>query len=117
MSGPALLYHYTCDHGYDGIAEAGWWLQVNPLAIFPLIWLTDMDEPDSDALGLTSRILDCDRTQHRLIVRNDPQIYPWIQWCRLKRTPRHVRDFLELAEGARPLRWWVTPDPIKCEPP
>jgi hypothetical protein len=111
---PTVLYHYTCDHGYDQISRSDWWLEANPLAVFPLIWLTDLDQPDRDALGLTSHILDCDRTEHRLTVQNDGHVYHWTQWCRLKAIPRHQRDAIELADGAQPMRWWVTPDPIRC---
>ena len=64
MSTPTL-YHYTCDHARQLIGMRG---KLKPhqhplLSKWrPLVWLTDLEEPDAGALGLTSLMLDCDRT-------------------------------------------------------
>lgn len=57
-----MMYHYTCDHGYEGILRDG---EVRPNPHTKVSWFTDLPTPDVSALGLTSHILDCDRTTHR----------------------------------------------------
>jgi len=109
------LYHYTCDHGMTGIQQSDMWLKPNPAALWRLVWLTDLDVPDRDALGLTSHLLDCDRTRHRLRIKKDTAISWWPHWCRAEGITRAQRDGLELAPGARPRHWYVTPWPIRAE--
>lgn len=84
------------------------WLRPGPSG---LVWLTDLDQPDRQALGLTSFILDCDRTEHRFVLPGDSG-ERWVDWCRRVRLPRARRDLLEMADGAQPLRWWVSERPI-----
>ena len=67
------LYYYTCDHGRQLIGMRG---KLKPhqhplLSEWrPLVWLTDLKEPDAGALGLTSLMLDCDRTAWRYRIRD-----------------------------------------------
>ena len=69
MSAPTL-YHYTCDHGRQLIGMRGK-LKPNrhPWLTRPLLWLTDLDHANIQALGLTSLTLDCDRTAWRYRIR------------------------------------------------
>lgn len=100
------LYHYTCSHAAPLIERDGY-LKPHPqvlLANLPLIWFTDMDQPDRAALGLTSHTLRCDRTEHRVIV--DTDAYRWPKFAR--GLPMWVRQRLEFAPGVLPMHWWVS---------
>jgi len=41
------------------------------------LWLTDMATPDRDALGLTMKVLDCDRTRYRYRATNNGGVVAW----------------------------------------
>lgn len=105
------LWHYTCDHGRAALGTTGVLLP-NAAApgLPPLVWATDMPAAnDPEALGLTSVILDCDRTAHRYAI-TDPAGFT--RWGRVRsHYPDWARDALELADGAQPARWWVSPTP------
>lgn len=101
------LYHYTCAHSAPGIAKDRW-LRPNPHPLMPgagpLVHLTDLDQPNRHGLGLTSRILRCDRTQFRVTVVTADAVH----WPVFARTiPRSVREELEGVPGALPMHWWV----------
>lgn len=105
------LYHYTCAHAAEHIRRERW-LQgnVHPLMpeAGPLIHLTDLDTPMRSALGLTSNILLCDRTEYRVTVSTSEAVH----WPVFARTiPRHVRHELEDAPGAMPMHWYVVQGP------
>lgn len=117
------LFHYTCQHGRDSIGRAGMLLPARMLrrnpgvivspeawAVSSLVWATDMPEPDAEALGLTMRTIGCDRTQYRYLIA-DPSLM--LRWGRV-RSSWHpaTRDRLELADGAQPVRWWVSREPV-----
>lgn len=104
------LYHYTCKHCAPRIAADGY-LIPNALHAPPLIWLTSMRDPNRDALGLTSYLLDCDRMKFRFTVDTDDAM-TWAEW-RLGH-PEYLAwaTELELAEGARPGLWWVAEQPL-----
>ena len=103
------LYHFTCDHGAEGIRESGD-IQIHR-APFPrapaVLWLTDLDVPNRDGLGLTSRILTCDRTAHRFEVKHPHGVFHWNE-AKLKYFPREQIEALEAAPGAMPMHWWVS---------
>lgn len=107
------LYHYTCEHGQTKIL-------IDHSTLRPMtdgfLWLTDLDYPFRDALGLTSRILKCDRTQYRFdvdMVELDPTVV--MPWVRLRREfEPHVVEALETAEGAMPMHWFLAVEPIKA---
>lgn len=108
-----LLWHYTCRHGHDAIR--GW---LHP-GTDGMIWLTDLDAPIRDALGLTMHLTNCDRTEYRYAVLDTSEVVPW--WL-ARKLPDVVeparREALETARGAMPMHWWVaaTPVPVTYAP-
>lgn len=108
------LYHYTCEHAALDIGERG---TLRPH--LGLIWLTDLDVPMRDALGLTSNTLACDRTAFRYRVLDDTPCMWWIGWSRLRQESwRPWVAELEAAPGVRPVHWWVStaPVPVVADP-
>jgi hypothetical protein len=110
-----VLYHYTCGHNAPDIRKQG--------RIIPGIrlhgqnvggarfaWFTDLAPPvPREAIGLTSLILKCDRTECVFTVDcNAPGIRRWVD---VRRLHRDLWD-LELAEGAAPMHWFVSQEPI-----
>lgn len=109
-----ILYHYTCDHGAAGIRATGEIRPLqHPLLHAPLVWLTDLDPPIPAALGLTSLILHCDRTEHSFAVETDSAVW-WPRYAR--RVPRDAREALESAPGVMPAHWWVSEEPLRLQP-
>jgi hypothetical protein len=112
---PTTLYHYTClDHGAPGISVDR---VLRPNAHFllekPLVWLTDLNIPDTWVLGLTNVNLCCDRTAVQVVVRTDTHrgamgIEPW--WCYARHTTRMARELIE--DVGLPAHWWVTEQPV-----
>lgn len=107
------LYHFTCSHRARLIAQDR---QLIPHAHpyldgRPLVWLTDLDElrpGDAVALGLTSTMLHCDRTEWRCQVDADDAL-PWDAWWRGRVDPVTVSA---LTFGRRPAHWWVAEVPV-----
>lgn len=82
---------------------------LEPLSPMGLLWLTDLDAPYREGLGLTSTILDCDRTEFRLELLDPSSVRRWVDVR---------RDYpelwaLELAPHAMPMHWYVSrcPEP------
>lgn len=104
------LYHYTCSHGRDAIGEMGVLIpNRHPFLKRSFVWLTDMEVPDRDALGLTSTILSCDRLEYsyEVIEESIKQCMPFSRFKKLSNTV--VED---LARYAQPSHWWVSTRPI-----
>jgi hypothetical protein len=79
---PCDLWHYTCRHAAQRIGRRG---DLEPHAQPALegrvvLWATDLAEPDRDALGLTSTILPCDRTEVRYRILEPDAFEPWTAW-------------------------------------
>lgn len=112
------LFHYTCDHGAAAVERDGL-VVPSPLrspASTPsgvdgaaLVWLTDRATPSADALGLTSLIVDCDRTRWRVSV-HAPAAVPWLEWADRHRV-RALYRMLLTARGGEWRRWWVSEEP------
>lgn len=113
------LFHYTCQHSMLGISST---LILRPFGAPrcpQVVWMTDLPEPDRDALGLTSTILACDRTEYRYRVTDTSDVRAWHA---VRRSfPIGWRLVLESAPGANPDHWWlsfrpvpVIPDPIRA---
>lgn len=103
------LYHYCCSHSAEGIRADGT-LKPNPHPWLPvpLVWLTDLDQPARDALGLTSATLPCDRTEYRVTV--DVAAERWTSLAR--RIGKETREAFESTPGVLPMHWWVSHAPV-----
>ena len=119
------LWHYTCSHSYARIGANGrlvpaWDLYTEqqqrqlPADLQPItkfVWLTDLDTPIADALGLTREHIRCDRTRFRYRVQDDRAWITRYAAVRRSLTPE-VRTALETAPGAMPMHWWVAREPV-----
>ena len=119
------LYHFTCACSVKRINQQGGVLRpIVPWATLDkalgrdgptglagaptVLWLTDMDVPNVQALGLSSTMLRCDRTEYRYVVETGPRdpVMPWWLYAKVlyQASPRwlswmqHERD---------PKRWYV----------
>lgn len=105
------LYHFTCEHSYRSILAEQ---VVRPSGVKTLAgrfaWFTDLPACEPDILGLTSRILTCNRMEHRFTV--DPEhIRPWMSE-RLD-LPWHLVQMLEDVPGVMPRHWYVATEPVR----
>lgn len=107
------LWHFTCMHGFAGLGAHGT-LQPSPHcfipALGPIVWLTEDPDPDRDAVGLTSTILDCDRLQFRYRVLSASRAIPWAAVRHL--VPLDVLRDLE--SFGKPETWWISRAPIRA---
>lgn len=118
------LYHYTCAHTYQTLGFGG---EVSPLRFWnydaaarlpkdfewmaDLVWFTDLTPPIPEALGLTRRLLSCDRTEHRYRVSNGYGILPWVHVARHSGASRAQLE--DLHNGAvLPAHWFVARKPV-----
>ena len=105
------LWHYTCDHGHDGIGERGMLLPNLHIQLnVRLSWLTDMAEPERLALGLTNQFTGCDRTRFRYRLERSGHVMPWGMWAALNHPDETLREDLE--RYGNPDRWWVGMTPL-----
>lgn len=109
------LYHYTCAHSINGIRKVGSLMpNRHPLlGGMELVWLTDLDHPDVNGLGLTSHHITCRRTEYRIVVDVEPglHVFHWPAFAReLLRHDRYRAGVHELnaADGALPMHWWIS---------
>jgi hypothetical protein len=118
-----LLYHYSCSHVAAAIARSGVlkpgtaWRHYDARLLThgepmsglwrapAVIWLTDLATPDPEALGLTSRTLDCDRTEYRYTVQRADDMMPWLQFAEWHRA--NSAWLRVLHDGRQPDRWFV----------
>ena len=112
------LYHFTCDHGHDGLGTNGT-LQPQPHPLLPqlsaLTWMTTDPNPTRDDCGLTSTMLDCDRMEYRYRVTDRRHCIPWARLRQLA-----TSDVLAILESyGKPDTWWVarTPIPVVLDQP
>jgi hypothetical protein len=109
-----ILYHFTCRHAAERIEVDG---DLKPhtqvqLDGRELVWLTDLDSPTREQLGLTSFILHCDRMEYRATVDCDAQ--PWPEYLReALRDVRLAARQLVVVAGVLPMHWYVTAEPTK----
>jgi hypothetical protein len=128
------LYHFTCDHAHLLLGKTGTLLpgcllngpdprhqhrHVEVPFQTSLVWATDLRYPNRDALGLTSYLLQCDRTAHRYRLLHDDEtgMVPWTD-VRRQMFTRGLGDVvydLEEAPGVRPRHWWVSSRPVAVE--
>jgi hypothetical protein len=103
------LYHYTCIHGFRAIvrsADENGYVWLEPQG-GRFLWLTDLEYPFRDALGLTSHLLTCDRTEFRFQVLQPEGVERWVRVRRHYPTMQH----LERSPGAAPMHWWISDHP------
>lgn len=127
VAGRPTLYHYTCVHSRRQIGDAGILKPAGSLIDAELdgspesmaarfVWLTDLRTPVRDALGLTSVLLKCDRTQYRYRVGDHETALPWIEVRRMAIAKGFGPQVEALESGdARPRHWWVSPWPVAVE--
>lgn len=121
------LWHYTCDHAHLRIGAQGTLFPARMLMAadvdpaWPahtwqahLVWATDMERPNRDALGLTMRAVRCDRTTHRYRIDEHLQWWPKFRRRLLALHLDDDVDALESTPGARPAHWYVSPIPVPC---
>jgi hypothetical protein len=115
------LYHYTCSHGHAALGEGHAFVKSiaqlkGPMGVRywtgEFAWFTDMATPERDALGLTSRVLTCDRTRHRYRITDDRSVFRWLHPMIRSGLDREWIDELESAPGARPRHWFVAVRPV-----
>lgn len=123
------LYHFTCDHGAQGIRERGMVLPVamvvqdaSALDQVPATmrwatnysWWTNISEPEYNWLGLQSVHLFCDRMANCFRAKVAPGYAQW--WPVVLRELRlDYARMLSLTPGARPATWWVCRGPVHVE--
>jgi len=105
------LYHFTCDHGHEGITKTRILLpNAHPmmLNLGAILWLTDLSEPPSkESVGLTNSWTTCDRLAYRYIVHCKAAVH----WSEVRaRAPKDVVATLE-AFG-QPEHWWIIRRPV-----
>ena len=121
------LFHYTCYHHHRFIgsllqpaarlmdARTRKKLMEYPLAArmaAQVVWLTEMPAVvwlNRTALGLTTELAKCDRTQYRYRATGG-YLVPWraarLHW------PESVVAELEKVPGSRPSTWWLSAAPV-----
>lgn len=104
------LWHFTCEHGYQGIGRRGL-LRPNKHVLIPdlapVVWLTADAAPSRDDVGLTSSYLTCDRMAYRYrVTAPDAVRYEDIT----DRIPADVR--VDLESYGQPESWWLSFDPV-----
>ena len=76
----------------------------------PVIWLTTESDPERDAVGLTSSMLECDRMQYRYRVEPKPSCVRWVDVR--DRAPSRVVRALE--SFGSPETWVVSRLPLRA---
>lgn len=107
---PDVLYHLTCaEHGHPGILGTG----VLRPGSDGLVWMTDLDTPIRDALGLVRPGVTCDKGAVRYRVDDTTHAVPWLAFR--KDLPREVVALLEAVPGAMPRHWFVSWVPMEAK--
>lgn len=105
MPDTPTLFHFTCDHGRAALEDSGLLRpNMHPLIGIALVWLTDLDAPFAEPLGLTSHMLQCDRTSHRYQVTDASSCMPWLRY--------EYRDPVLEPVWTMPRHWWVSESPV-----
>lgn len=124
-----VLYHYTCDHAHRKLGNRGRLLVPREVGnihggqlarqegifaeLYGFTWLTDLDYPHREVLGLTNNFAVCDRTRHRYRALGPVAATPWTA-ARRSVNSRLVA-VLESAPAVMPMHWWVTSEPVEVE--
>jgi hypothetical protein len=110
-----ILYHFTCRHAAERIEVDG---DLKPhtqvqLDGRELVWLTDLESPRREQLGLTSFTLRCDRMEYRATV--DCEAQPWPEYLRGASGDVRLaaRSLIAGVADVLPMHWYVTAEPVK----
>jgi hypothetical protein len=105
------LYHFTCDHGRDGIVRDGV-VKPNrhPYLGLAVAWFTDLADPTADEVGLTSATLRCDRLAYRFEIVDLAKAHPWLGSVEQSVTP--IQYQADLHRFSTPRHWWVSRQPV-----
>jgi hypothetical protein len=111
------LYHYTCYHRMQKIEAGGGVLMPQPGPIVKILWATDLEVPNREAIGLTGYTHACDRGEFRYRILEERNFDQWVTVRR--KLPTSWVEMLESAPGAMPMHWWIgaTPTPAILDPP
>lgn len=107
------LYHFTCAHARRDIGTGPRCLLVphpHPLLGCKVLWLTSLDAPDPDEVGLTQSFIRCDRREFRYEVLDLAHCRTWYDSAERDAAPGDVRRALELY--GRPDTWWISDVPV-----
>jgi len=107
------LWHYTCKHAAarirrKGIVLPGRLLVPENAYMWPVSWWTTMDEPDREALGLTSIALSCDRTEYRFQPRKGELVVPYLSVADDPRLAASLIPARLITALGDPEVWWVS---------
>jgi hypothetical protein len=106
------LWHYTCGHSLARMTFDAYGVTIlEPNAAHGLLWVTDLETPYREALGLTSHMLQCDRTRYRLQLIEPSGVRAWTE---VRRDYRHLWE-LEQAPGVMPRHWYVSTSPERAK--
>lgn len=110
---PAVLWHYTDEKfGHPGILGTG---VIQP-GLDGLVWMTDLAEPNREAIGLTrvSVMVGLDRGARRYRVNEVQTSVPWLQFRSLldRGDWADQIDELEGYPGSLPRHWFVSWKPV-----
>lgn len=123
-----VLYHYTCYHAQLKLGARGQLrvprevgnvhgarpaLQGIFAELDSFTWMTDLDYPHRDALGLNSNFSHCDRTQFRYRIVAHTDATPWTAVRRSVNST--LVSVLESSPAAMPMHWWVASAPVEVE--
>lgn len=100
------LYHYTCDHAHLAIERTGILVPHRAVTFgagMSLLWATTQTPPVAADLGLTSVLLDCDRTAHRWRIIDTRPFHRWIDTSMASTSAGRALS----ATGDQRL-WWVS---------
>lgn len=103
-----ILYHFTCAHAAKRITASGE-LRPHPQIQLDgrrLLWLTDLDAPEGEALGLTQVNLRCDRSEYRVTV--DCDAARWVDYLRAMPTSLRRLARTGLHGIGLPMHWYVS---------
>ncbi len=107
-----MLYHFTCEHAFvwiDGLLIPQQQLLLDSV---DLVWLTDLQDPDPLEVGLTSNILDCDRTEVRLRVIDDTAVRRWVGSVEHSNMSPELQAVFHHS-GAQQQNWYISSEPVK----
>lgn len=114
MADPERLYHYTCDHGRRDIGSSNCLLlpHMHVWLGFKLLWLTDLDDPSRESVGLTMDRISCDRLRFRYVVDSSLDLVfcrPWLDSTERGSIESNVAYLraLEDPNFAHPEHWWI----------